>query len=263
MTRAIIMIARNEGEWPRKTIEDFRLKIPDTPIIAVDDGGQNDLTGADYILDGGLAGVGKARRIGVEKAAELGADSVLLIDAHVFYKQGDIQKAWQLSESCIVNPTYESYHTGDVIGCGRVHNRETHVCSRAYASEGQEAGMYGSVYFLNVRTALDVVAPTPNHGANEQIMTLAAWTLGYRIYALPSLVFRHVYKQKLNYRISEGNQKRNKKLLRWWFFNWQPPENVSDEERDYKGRIERKRQLSSKELYDKIQAVNKALNHGE
>lgn len=262
MTRAIVIIARNEKDWPRATIADFHANCPGVPVIAVDDGGDNDLTGADYIVEGNLAGVGKARRMGVEKAAELGAETVLLSDAHVFWKEGDIEKAWHLAQTRIVNPTYESYQTGEIKGCGRLHNIGPYAHTHCSVDEGVEVSMYGSVYFMDVETALDIVAPTPSHGCNEQIMTCAAWALGYCIYAFPSLIFRHVYKKQLNYRISAGNQKRNRKLLRWWFFDWQPPENATAEEMGYKARIDENRVLTPEQLEQKITMVNQELKDG-
>jgi len=119
--------------------------------------------------------------------------------------------------------------------------------------------MIGSVYFMKRSIALDVFAPTPCHGYNEQIMTCAALSLGYPIYSLPELGYKHLYKKGFNYAITHTNQSRNRELLNWWFFGKKPPVHVRKEEQAYHDFIQANRILKVAQLQQRIVKMNAKL----
>lgn len=259
MKKAVIIIARNEGEWTYKTAHDFKKTMPDAQIIGIDDGGKNIWT--DFVkvhkTKGGI-GVGMCRRKGVELAD---ADVICVTDGHVLHHRGDINKAWELAmQGYVVNSTTRSIVTGKEHGNGRRQDLKTHVAKNVRVPEGFEVGLIGGIYFMRKDVALEVIAPTPNHGANEQIMTCAAFSLGHKIYTLPSLVFAHLYKKKFNYTVTGTQQQRNKRLLEWWFFGKLPPQTVNEIEKEYHGFIKEYRVLNAKQLTEKIDKMNKNLS---
>lgn len=259
MKKAVIIIARNEGEWPRKTAESFKAAMPDAEIVGVDDGGKNNWPKfVKVVKTKGAIGVGNCRRAGAENT---NADLVVFTDGHVFYESGDIEKAWQLAaEGYIVNPSTMSMDTQKVHGCGRKHNLKTHKCSYVKASEGSLVGMIGSVYFMKRKTALEIIGPTPSHGYNEQIMTYAALCLGYSTYAYPDLVFSHKFKKRFdNYSVSYHQQQRNRLLLDFWFFEKLVPSKASLPEKQFYRMIRDKRVLNVNQLKDKIFKMNEKL----
>lgn len=259
MKKAVIIIARNEGDWPAKTADNFRKAMPDAEIIGVDDGGTNKWP--DYVkvvkTTGGI-GVGNCRRAGAENTD---ADLVVFTDGHVHYVEGDIDKAWQLAQDgYIVNPSCMSMATQIIHGCGRKQNLPNHKATYVKVPEGSVVGLIGSVYFMKRETALEIVAPTPSHGYNEQIMTYAAIALGYKTYALPGLVFSHLFKKKFdNYRVTYSGQQRNRMLCDLWFFSGKRPQNLSDIEKQYYKFIQANRKLSVKGLESSILQINRNL----
>jgi hypothetical protein len=137
----IVIIARNEGEWVRKTVENYHLHMPDCEIIGVDDGGYNDWPqGVKVINTEGAIGVGRCR------------------------------------------------------------------------------------------------------------------LLGHRIYALPNLVFTHLFKEKFNYSLKYSEQNYNRILLNYWMFDYRV--NVSEEEENYKKFIDSRRLLSGDQLIEKMDIIN-------
>ena len=260
MKKAVIIIARNEKDWPAKTADSFRAAMPYAEIIGVDDGGENQWP--DYVKvvkTTGAIGVGNCRRAGAENTD---ADLVVFTDGHVFYESGDIEKAWQLaSQGYIVNPSTMSMATRIIHGCGRKHMLPSHKCNYVKAKEGTLVSMIGSVYFMKREIALEIVAPTPSHGYNEQIMSCAAFSLGYKTYAYPDLVFSHLFKQKFdNYRVTYSGQQRNRLLCDFWFFETRKPNNISPAEKEYYKMIKQNRKLSASQLQSKIVMMNRKLN---
>lgn len=257
-SKAIIITARNEAEWPYKTAVNFKENFPDAQIIGVDDGGFNKWPEfVRVIKTNGGVGVGNSRRLGVQSTD---ADLLLISDGHVLYDKGDIEEAWNLCEiGCIVNSTTKSITTGKEHGNGRIHYLPSHKTKNVTTKEGCEVSMIGGVYFMRKDIAQEIIAPTPNHGSNEQIMTCAAFTFGYEIYALPSFVFSHLYKKKFNYNLTYTQQNRNKKLLDYWFFEGKELKDLSKQEREYKEFVENRRVISSNELVNKIKTMNKHL----
>lgn len=258
MKKAVIIIARNEGNWTRKTSDDFKQNFPDCEIIGVSDGGIN--SWPDFVrvikTDGGV-GVGKCRRIGVMNTD---ADVVIITDGHVFFETGDIEKAWKFAEQgYIINSCTRSLSSGRNAGNGRTHILPNHEAKNVFAQEGDEVGMIGGVYFMRRDVALGIVAPTPSHGFNEQIMTCAAFSLGHKIYCYPDMVFKHLYKKAFNYKVTYSGQQRNRILLDWWFFSGKPPVNASAMELDYYKFIQANRILTPEQLTEKIEKMNEKL----
>ena len=255
MTKAVIIIARNEGEWTLKTANSFKAAMPDAEIIGIDDGGKNNWPDFVKVHDtGGGLGVGMSRQIGAQVAE---ADLIVVTDGHVLFDSGDIDKAWDLaSKGYIVNPTTKSIKSGKKHGNGRTHTIPDHKTINVRTYEGEEVGLIGSVYFMKRDVALDIMAPTPAHGFNEHIMTCAAFCLGYKIYTLPQLVFSHLYKSKFNYKLTYQQQHRNKELLDWWFFKRKSPAKVADIEEKYRNFIKANRLLTVSELTDKFNRMN-------
>lgn len=255
MTKAVIIIARNEGEWTLRTAKSFRNAVPDAEFIGVDDGGKNQWP--DFVKvhsTKGGAGVGMARQIGAQMAD---AELICVTDGHVLYDKGDIEKAWDLaSKGFIVNPTTKSIKSNKEHGNGRTHIIPSHKTMNVRTCEGEEVGMIGSVYFMNKEIALNIFAPTPAHGVNEHIMTCAAFCLGYKIYALPQLVFSHLYKKKFNYKLSHAEQVRNRELLDWWFFKRKQPKKTVEIEHKYNIFIKQNRILSVAQLTEKFNKMN-------
>jgi len=111
MNISVIIIARNEGNWPAKTANDFKNNMPDAEIIGVDDGGTNSWPKFVRVVktQGGY-GVGRCRLLGAQKATK---DLIVVTDGHVLYDSGSIQEALELAEKgYIVNPSTVSYTTG-------------------------------------------------------------------------------------------------------------------------------------------------------
>lgn len=262
MDKSVVIIARNEGSWTRKTSEDFKKHFSDAEIIGVSDGGYNEWPDFVRIIktNGGV-GVGKCRQIGVLNAK---SDLLIITDGHVFYDRGDIDKSWELTRhGYIINSCTRSLASGRNVGSGRIHLLPEHKCKNIFANEGDEVSMIGGVYFMRKDVALDVIAPTPSHGFNEQIMSCAAFTLGHKIYCNPDMVFKHLYKKVFNYKVTYSGQQRNMTLLNWWFFGEKAPISPSKEELDYYKMIQSKRILSPQELKEKILAMNeKLLSYG-
>jgi hypothetical protein len=254
MNKAVVIIARNEGAWTEKTANDFRKNFPDAEIIGVDDGGLN--IWPDYvrvIKNTTPQGVGRCRLIGVNTA---NADCIIITDGHVLFERGDIGKAWKLAQQgYIINSTTKSIATGQEHGNGRKHDPETHKATNFTAKEGDQVGLIGGVYFMRKDIALQVIAPTPGHGYNEQIMTCAAFALGHKIYCLPSMCFAHLYKKTFNYAMTYSEQQRNKLLLEWWFFGKSMPQNASKKEVDYYNFIQSNRILNPVQLADKLKSI--------
>jgi len=254
MKKAVVIIARNEGSWTESTAENFRQNFPYAEIIGIDDGGLN--IWPDFvrvIKNPKPQGVGMCRLIGVKAA---NADCIIVTDGHVLFERGDIDKAWKLAEQgYIINSTTKSITTGLEHGNGRRHDPITQKATNFIAKEGQEVGMIGGVYFMRKDIALQVIAPTPAHGYNEQIMTCAAFVLGHKIYCLPSMCFAHLYKKTFNYALTYTQQCRNKLLLEWWFFNAGMPHDASEQEREYHAFIQSKRILNPVQLADKLKAI--------
>jgi hypothetical protein len=258
MKKAIVIIARNEGEWTRKTVDNLSVHFPDCEFIGVDDGGVNEWP--DYvrvIKTTGGTGVGRCRLTGVQNTD---ADLILVADGHVYYDSGNIDKAWQLAaEGYIVNSTTKGIESGKRYGNGRIHALPSHKCKHITAKEGDEVGLIGGVYFMRRDVSLEVIAPTPSHGYNEQIMTCAALCLGHRIYCYPDFCFSHLYKKKFNYKQTYSSQERNKKLLDWWFFAGMQPSVVSLPEYRYHQFIQQNRGLTPDDLRITILEMNKKL----
>ena len=254
MNKAVIIIARNEGAWTQITADDFQSNFPDAQIIGFDDGGLN--IWPDYvkvIRNSKPQGVGRCRLIGVNAAD---ADCVIITDGHVMFERGDIEKAWELAKKgYIVNSTTKSITTGKEHGNGRKHDPVTHEAKNFTAKEGDEVGLIGGVYFMRKDVALQVIAPTPGHGYNEQIMTCAAFSLGHKIYCLPSMCFSHLYKKTFNYAITYQEQARNKVLLQWWFFDFPMPSDASQQEKEYHAFIQKNRILTVSELTKKLNSI--------
>ena len=255
MKKAVIIIARNEGDWPYKASISFNKHFPDCDLIGIDDGGENKFPNYVRVFrtTGGI-GVGNVRRMGVEMTD---ADLLLITDAHVFYEKGDIGKAWDLCEQgYIVNSTTLSYTDKRDCGNGRTHALPAHQCKNVKVKEGLEVGLIGGIYFMRKDVAKQVIAPTPSHGFNEQIMTCAAFSLGHRIYTYPDLCFSHVSKKKFNYKVAYSGQQRNRKLLDWWFFDGKKPTKISKVEQEYFNFIQSNRVLDKSELKSKILEMN-------
>ena len=256
MKKAVIIIARNEKDWPAKTANSFHDAMPDAQIIGIDDGGENEWPAfvTVYKTTGGT-GVGNCRSKGAKLAD---ADLVCFTDGHVLYESGDIERAWDLAaQGYIVNPSTKSMINDKVHGCGRQHNLPLHKCNYVRAKEGTLVGMIGSVYFMKKSTALEIVAPTSSHGYNEQIMTYAAFLFGYKTFAFPSLIFRHMFKKRFdNYTVSYSGQQKNRHLLDWWFFGKQKPQSVNSKERDYNNFVQKKRKLTPSQLKNKVLEMN-------
>lgn len=260
MKKAVIIIARNEGEWTQITADDFRKNMPDAQIIGVDDGGEN--LWPDFVrvikTKGGV-GVGMARRIGAENTD---ADVLVFTDGHVKYRKGDIEKAWKLAaEGYVVNPTTVNMANETKKGCGRKQFLPSHSTTYVTAKEGKQCGLVGSVYFMSKQVAMNIVAPTPSHGYNEQIMTCAAFTFNHKIYALPELVFAHHYKKKFNYTVTYRGQQQNLTLLKWWFFKGRLPHDLSKTELNYMRYVRENRKLSVTQLTESINQMNKDLTN--
>ena len=79
-------------------------------------------------------------------------------------------------------------------------------------------------------------------------MTVAGITMGYPIYAMPDVVFSHLYKKKFNYSVSVQGQQRNRQLLDWWFLDGDEPSAITEIERDYKKMVRQKRARSMDEV---------------
>lgn len=258
MKKAVIIIARNEGAWPVLSSENFRRNFSDIDIIGIDDGGNNEWPEyAEVIKTKGGIGVGMCRRLGFERAKEKGVDVAIITDAHVFYELGCIKKAWELAEKgYIVNSTTRSLSTQQNKGNGRFHYLPNHKTKNVTTAEGMEVGLIGGVYFMRVDVALEIIGPTPSHGYNEQIMTCGAFAMGHPVYAFPSMVFSHLYKQEFNYSVSHSGQSRNKLLLDWWFFGGRKPSNTSNAEINYYRFVQGNRKLNKHELKNKILEMN-------
>lgn len=261
INKAVIIIARNEGNWTSVTADDFKKHMPDAEIIGIDDGEDN--TWPDYVkvikTKGGI-GVGRVRRLGAESTS---AELLVFTDGHVKYKEGDIDKAWDLaSKGYVVNPSVVSMESESKKGCGRRHLLDNHSAKYVSAKEGMQCGLVGSVYFMRKDVALDIVAPTPSHGYNEQIMTYAAFSFGHKIYALPSLSFSHLFKKKFNYKVTFRGQQKNLLLLKWWFFGGRIPPNVSGTESNYMKYVRTNKKITIKQLKESINQMNKILTNG-
>jgi hypothetical protein len=259
MSRSIVIIARNEGNWPERTAKNFNTHLPDCEIIGVHDGGNNVWPRFVKVVKttGGI-GVGRSRLKGVQSTC---ADLVMLSDGHVYYHEGDIERAWELaSQGYIVNPSTISLEHDNHHGCGRMHDLKTHKCKNVRASEGDSIGMIGSVYFMKRKIAEKIIAPTSAHGYNEQIMTCAAFSLGYETFALPSLSFKHLYKKTFNYALTSVQQQRNRKLLEWWFFGSEKPRFAREQEIIFNNFIQKNRVLDIEGLKNKINQMNDHLS---
>jgi hypothetical protein len=258
MRRSIVVVARNEKEWPLKTCLDFLDNIPDAEIIGIDDGGENEWPDKGvnvYKTDGGI-GVGKSRLMGVSKAK---GDLIMLSDAHVYYYDGDVSKAWGLAEKgYIVNPSVKVMYK-DKVSCGVVFQLGKYIITSIKANRGTYVGLNGSVYFMRKDVAQKIIAPTQAHGYNEAIMTLAAMALGYRIYALPSLIFEHMYKKKLDYKVTRIDQERNRQVLESFFFKYKLPYNATFEEKAYKKMIAENSVIDPIQLSKNIGKMRKTL----
>lgn len=258
MRKAVIIVARNEGEWTKKTANSFKKVMPDAEVIGIDDGGYNDWP--EYVRVHKLEipiGVGQSRRLGVEVS---NADLIVVTDGHVLYDSGYVEKAWELAaKGYIVNPSTKSIDSGSLHGNGRTHNIPDHKTSYVKTFEGEEVGLIGSVYFMSKEVALDVIAPSPAHGYNEHIMTCSAFCFGHRIYAFPSLVFAHLYKKAFNYHLTYNEQERNKTLMNYWFFDGKEPKALRDVERQHYEFVQKNRQLSVEELTDKFISMNERI----
>lgn len=247
MTESIIIIARNEGDWPRITALNFQHQFPGSEIIGIDDGGQNNWPEKVKVIKttGGI-GVGMSRRLGVENASH---DLVCISDGHVLFDRGDKQKAWQTAAAGnVVTFTTKSITSGREHGNGRKHFLPDHSTKNCTVPEGAQIGMIGGVYFMKKDVALDIIAPTNSHGFNEQIMTVAALAFGHPIYSMGSLVFQHLYKNSFNYNVTYSGQTRNRNLLDWWFFSKAKPANVTGDEQKYYDLVQMKRKLSGNEI---------------
>lgn len=260
MNKSIIVTARNEGKWAKSTVEGFLEAFPDVgEIIGVDDGGNNEWVGRDchkfrLIKTSGSIGVARSRLLGVQQCK---GDVVLITDGHVFYQDGDKDKAWELaSEGKVVTSTTISHLTGADHGCGRIQNPDSHSAKNTRAKEGNQAGLIGGAYFMHAEVAEEIIAPSRSHGYNEQLMTYAALSLGHPIYCFPSFKFRHVYKSKFNYHVTHSDQMRNRRLIDWFFFGGATINNADELEYDYKKFVEKYRILDSVQLKKKIVEIN-------
>jgi glycosyltransferase involved in cell wall biosynthesis len=260
MKKSIILTARNEGKYSESSAKNFHLHFPDAEIIGVDDGGLNSWPNfVRVIKTKSGVGVGRCRLEGVRQAT---GDVVIVSDAHVYYDKGDIDRAWGIAAGDkIVTSTTVSLFTGKSHGCGRTHDMLTHGAKYANAKDGQEAGLIGGVYFMSRKMALEVIAPTPSHGFNEQIMTYAALSLGYGIYCMPDFAFKHMYKKKFNYSVTSSGQQRNRSLLLWWFFGFPQTPKADKAELDYYKFIQANRILSPKQLTERMQSINDKLKN--
>ncbi len=256
MKRSIIIIARNEDQWPEITATNFQHQFEGAEIIGVDDGGTN--VWPDFVkvikTEGGI-GVGRCRRLGVAKAE---GDMICLADGHVLFDRGDKEKAWRLaSEGKVVTLSTKSLKTGLDRGGGRIYDLETHKAKNTHdVREGQHISLIGGVYFMPKGVALDIIAPTSSHGYNEQIMTLGALSFGHPIYAYPGMSFHHLYKKRFNYRITRKDQLRNKALLAWWFLDGRFPGSLTKEEKQYHKYVQEKRVRTSDEVIQAIKDMN-------
>ncbi len=258
MKRSIVIVARNEKDWPLKTGMDFLDNIPDTEIIGIDDGGENiwpDHGVKVYKTEGGI-GVGRARHMGIQKAT---GELIMLSDAHVYYYDGEVEKAWKQAENgFIVNPSVKVLYK-DKTRCGMKFELGKFKTMYVQGKTGSHVGLVGSVYFMKKEIAQRIVAPTQAHGYNEFIMTIAAIMLGYKIYAMPNLIFEHMYKEKLDYDVSGFQQERNKDVLTGFFFKHKLPGDATFEEKAYKSMIAENAVMSPLELNEFIKTVNKKL----
>jgi len=255
MKKSIILTARNEGKYSESSAINFHVNFPDAEIIGVDDGGKNQWPDFVKVIKtkGGI-GVGRCRFEGVKEAI---GDVLIISDAHVYYSTGDIDRAWNLAMgNNIVTSTTVSLFTGKKHGCGRTHDLLTHSAKYANGRDGQEAGLIGGVYFMSKEVALQVIAPTPSHGFNEQIMTYAALSLGIKVHCMPSFEFKHMYKKKFNYHVTSTGQQRNRALLLWWFLGFPKPAKVDKREVDYYNYIQKHRVLSPKQVIEKMETIN-------
>lgn len=258
MKKSIVVVARNEKEWPLKTCLDFLDNIPEAEIIGIDDGGDNEWPeeGVKVYKTSGGIGVGHSRLMGVNKAS---GDLIMLSDAHVYYYEGNVDKAWRLAnKGYIVNPSVKVMYK-EKIRCGMKFELGKYKVQYVKAKTGDRVGLIGSVYFMKKEIAQRVVAPTQAHGYNEFIMTLAANVLGHKIYALPDLIFEHMYKKKLDYAVSGLAQARNKDILNAIFFKYKMPQDATPEEIAYKKMIEKESTLNGLELNKLINNQNAKL----
>lgn len=261
MKKSIIITARNEGDWTKKTIEGFLDNFKDVDeIIGIDDGGRNTWIHHDkfkLIKTSGGIGVARSRLLGVQQAI---GDVVIISDGHVFYEEGDIDKAWNLAaEGKIVTCTTISHLSGKDHGCGRVHDLNTHKAKNVRAKEGYEAGLIGGVYFMHKDVAEEVICPSKSHGYNEQLMTYAALALGHQIYCYPSFKFRHLYKKTFNYTVTYTDQTRNRRLIDWFFFGKKTITNADELEIGYKQYVEKYRVLNPDQLKKRMIEINKKI----
>jgi len=258
MKKSIVVVARNEKDWPLKTCLDFLENIPDAEIIGVDDGGENEWPekGVRIYKTAGGIGVGRSRLMGIQKAS---GDLIMLSDAHVYYYDGNVNKAWNLAaKGYVVNPSVKVMY-GDKVRCGMKFDLGSYKVQYVKGKTGGHVGLIGSVYFMPKSVAEKIVAPTQAHGYNEFVMTIAAIALGYKIYALPTLIFEHMYKDSLDYEVTGLQQERNRQVLNSFFFRYKLPKDATLEEAGYKRMIERESVLSSLELNKFINKQNKKL----
>ena len=256
MKRSIVIIARNEKQWTEITATNFKHQFVDAEIVGVDDGGKN--VWPDFvrvIKTGGEIGVGRCRRLGVERAK---GDIVCITDGHVLFDRGDKEKAWRLAdEGNVVTFTTKSLKTGLDRGSGRIHNLEDHSAKNTDVEEGMHTGLIGGVYFMLKSVAMDIIGPTPSHGFNEQIMTVGALAFGHPIYAYPGMAFHHLYKKEFNYTVTVAGQLRNRNLLKWWFLDGKPPLGVTPIEKQYHKHVQENRTRDTKEIVQLIKDMNK------
>ena len=256
MKKAIIIIARNENEWPEITATNFQHQFSDCELVGIDDGGNNvwppniNL----YKTIGGV-GVGMSRRYGVEMTD---AELIMVTDGHVLYDRGDKEKIWRLAEQgFVVTFTTKSLKTGKTHGNGRTHMLPDHKAVNTRVPDGHQIGLIGSVYAMKRSVALDVIAPTSSHGFNEQVMTVAALAFGHDIYSCPDIVFSHLYKNTFNYDVTYNGQQRNRKLLDWWFLDGAKPHNISKEESRYMQHVQLNRKRNKNQIIECIEAMNR------
>ena len=243
----LVMIARNEGDEPLKTAESMRPYVDG--IVCVDDGGNNTFPSDAIIIKNKInLGVGKSRREAVRVAFENGAKKIILSDAHCRYISGDMDRAWKLTDQYILCPASRNINKHR-IGCG-ARLRIKRNANWTKGCEGQEVILMGGVYLMNIITALQIIFPTTSHGYNEEIMSCSAVLLNHTIYAMPDLVFSHLYRKQAPYSISAAGQNNNLNILKHVFFN-EGTCILNDEQKEFVGYLNKFKKNNVEEYLNK------------
>lgn len=207
---SIVVIARNEGAELRRTVENLEATLPGGgEIVVVDDGSED---GSADFLGRRRPGVRlyRTRDLGVARARNYGAarargDALVFADAHVRAGEGwwtPLEQALARPHAGAAAPAVRSMNNPRAVGYGLRFtgpDMEVEWLPRKSARPFEAPIVPGCFLAMTRETFLDTGgwdAGLQQRGGVDNELSVRFWLLGYRLFIVPAVEVRHVFRDR-------------------------------------------------------------------